>query len=54
MRRATHRLPGLVLTEHVFELPLDHADPGGRKIEVFAREVTRPRDAADRPVLVYL
>jgi len=54
MRRATHRLPGLVLTEHVFELPLDHEDPGGRTIEVFAREVTRPRGEPDQPVLVYL
>lgn len=54
MQRATHRLPGLVLTEHVFDLPLDHADPSGRTIEVFAREVRRPGDGSDRPFLVFL
>jgi pimeloyl-ACP methyl ester carboxylesterase len=33
------RIPGLACTDHLFALPLDHADPHGRTIEVFAREV---------------
>src|SRR5215211_1169151 len=44
---------GLVLTEHVFSVPLDHATPGGAAIEVFAREVADP-DGRDRPFLVFL
>ncbi len=38
------RLPGLVLTDHVVAAPLDHADPDGPTIDVFAREVV----AADK------
>jgi pimeloyl-ACP methyl ester carboxylesterase len=44
---------GLVLTEHEIEAPLDHADPGGERITVFAREVADP-DGRDRPLLVFL
>jgi pimeloyl-ACP methyl ester carboxylesterase len=47
------RPAGLVLTEHEFAIPLDHADPGGERITVFAREVADP-DGLDRPFLVYL
>jgi pimeloyl-ACP methyl ester carboxylesterase len=47
------RTPGLVLTEHEFEVPLDHARPDGERITVFAREVADP-DGRDRPFLVYL
>jgi pimeloyl-ACP methyl ester carboxylesterase len=39
MLRATHRARGLVLSEHEFELPLDHAQPDAAKLTVFAREV---------------
>jgi pimeloyl-ACP methyl ester carboxylesterase len=46
-------LPGLVLTEHVLDLPLDHASPDGETVEVFAREVAAP-DGRDRPFLVFL
>ena len=46
---ATH---GLVLTEHEFEVPLDHARPDGERITVFAREVADP-DGLDRPYLVF-
>ena len=46
-------LPGLVLTEHVLDLPLDAASPDGETIEVFAREVAAP-DGRDRPFLVFL
>ena len=49
----TLRIPGLVLTDHVLTLPLDHAAPDGEKIEVFAREVAAP-DGGDRPFLVFL
>jgi pimeloyl-ACP methyl ester carboxylesterase len=48
----THTIPGLVLTEHVFSVPLDHARPGGASIEVFAREIADP-DGRDRPLLVF-
>jgi pimeloyl-ACP methyl ester carboxylesterase len=44
--------PGLVLTEHELDVPLDHADPGGERITVFAREVADP-DGRDRPLLVF-
>jgi pimeloyl-ACP methyl ester carboxylesterase len=44
---------GLVLTEHEFTVPLDHARPDGETITVFAREVAEP-DGRDRPLLVYL
>jgi pimeloyl-ACP methyl ester carboxylesterase len=49
----TVTVPGLVLTEHEFEVPLDHAAPGGEQISVFAREVSDP-DGRDRPFLVFL
>ncbi len=49
----THRAPGLVLTEHELEVPLDHAMPEGERITVFAREVAAP-DGCDKPFLVYL
>jgi pimeloyl-ACP methyl ester carboxylesterase len=51
----TDRVPGLLLTDHTFTVPLDHDRPGGETIEVYAREVTARDDgAADRPWLVYL
>lgn len=47
-------VPGLVLTDHRLELPLDHAAPaGGPTVEVSAREVAAP-DGRDRPFLVFL
>ncbi|GAA1990778.1 alpha/beta fold hydrolase [Amycolatopsis minnesotensis] len=50
------RTHGLALTEHEVTVPLDHADPGGELITVFAREVADPGDTAgtDKPYLVYL
>lgn len=51
----TYRLPGLAVTEHVLSVPLDHADPGGPRIEVFGREVVDPVKAGERlPWLLYL
>src|SRR5919199_4556619 len=49
----TYRPPGLVLTEHELEVPLDHGRPDGPRITVFAREVADP-DGRDRPFLVFL
>ncbi|HVV23550.1 MAG TPA: alpha/beta fold hydrolase [Pseudonocardiaceae bacterium] len=47
------QIPGLVLTEHEFQVPLDHARPDGERITVFAREVADP-EGRDRPFLVFL
>ena len=41
------------LVEHRVTVPVDHDDPTGPSLEVFAREVTAD-DGADRPWLVYL
>ncbi|MEU2058203.1 alpha/beta fold hydrolase [Streptomyces bungoensis] len=51
----TYRQPGVVLTDHRFTVPLDHADPGGETIELYAREAVAS-DKADRdlPWLLYL
>ena len=49
----TVRTPGLVLSEHEMAVPLDHGDPGGEQISVFAREVADP-EGRDRPFLLFL
>jgi pimeloyl-ACP methyl ester carboxylesterase len=47
--------PGTALTDHTFTVPLDHAEPGGEQIELFAREVAAADDGSrDRPWLLYL
>ncbi|MEU0089217.1 alpha/beta fold hydrolase [Kribbella sp. NPDC006257] len=49
------RLPGLVATDHVFTVPLDHALPDGPSIEVMAREVVAAsKTNSELPWLVYL
>jgi pimeloyl-ACP methyl ester carboxylesterase len=53
MRSVTLTAPGLVLTEHELDVPLDHAEPEGARITLFAREVADP-EGRDRPYLVYL
>jgi len=45
--------PGLRLVEHEFSIPLDHADPDGERIAVFAREVA-DLEGLDRPMLLFL
>jgi pimeloyl-ACP methyl ester carboxylesterase len=51
----TFRHPGTVLTDHTFALPLDHDDPAGPTIEVYAREVTGAgKQDAGLPWLVFL
>jgi pimeloyl-ACP methyl ester carboxylesterase len=55
VRGPTVRLPGLVLTDHEVEVPLDHADPDGERLTVFAREVVAPRKRdQDLPWLLFL
>jgi pimeloyl-ACP methyl ester carboxylesterase len=49
----TIRVPGAILTEREHDVPLDHANPDGPTISVFAREVADP-DGGDRPYLVFL
>jgi pimeloyl-ACP methyl ester carboxylesterase len=46
-------VPALTTVEHEITVPLDHADPRGEQLTVFAREVADP-DGRDRPFLVYL
>ena len=41
-----------MLTEHEFTVPLDHDDPNGEFITVFAREIADP-DGMDKPFVVY-
>lgn len=54
MRTCTHRLPGLVLTDMEFIVPLDYARPNGDQIKVFAREVVAPdKEQANLPWLVF-
>ncbi|MGW3955822.1 alpha/beta fold hydrolase [Streptomyces sp. NPDC004752] len=51
----SYRQPGVVLTDHRFTVPLDHADPAGETIELYAREVVASDKAhQDLPWLVYL
>ena len=51
----TLRLPGMLMTDHTIEVPLDHSRPDGPTIEVFAREVTAPdRDPENLPWLLFL
>lgn len=53
MQHLTHRIPGLVLRQHTFDLPLNYADPG-QTLRVFAREVVAPgKEDANLPYLVY-
>ncbi|MEV0906752.1 alpha/beta fold hydrolase [Streptomyces hokutonensis] len=52
----SYRQPGVVLTDRRFTVPLDHEDPTGETIELYAREVVAS-DRADRedlPWLLYL
>ncbi|GAA0661340.1 alpha/beta fold hydrolase [Streptomyces thermocarboxydovorans] len=51
----SYRQPGVVLTDHRFTVPLDHDDPSGETIELYAREVVAAEKAGrDLPWLVYL
>ncbi len=53
-RREQYALPGMIVTNRLFEVPLDHADPGGESISIFARElVATGRKDDDLPYLVF-
>ncbi|GAQ51945.1 alpha/beta fold hydrolase [Streptomyces acidiscabies] len=55
MTVALYRQPGVVLTDHRFTVPLDHADPSGETISLYAREVVASEKAGqDLPWLLYL
>ena len=52
----SYRQPGVVLTDRRFTVPIDHEDPTGETIELYAREVVAS-DKASRenlPWLLYL
>jgi pimeloyl-ACP methyl ester carboxylesterase len=50
-----HRLPGFVLTDHEFTVPLDHDRPDDETITVYAREAVAPGKEHDQlPWLVFL
>jgi pimeloyl-ACP methyl ester carboxylesterase len=52
---SSFRQPGTVLTDRVFAVPLDHGQPDGRQIEVYAREVVAAGKAdEDLPWLLFL
>jgi pimeloyl-ACP methyl ester carboxylesterase len=47
--------PGLTFRDHVLAVPLDHGDPHGATIDLFAREVVAPdRAGDDLPWLLFL
>ena len=49
----THRIPGLVLRDHWFDVPVDYANPV-KTLRIYAREVVAPgKEEADLPWLVY-
>ncbi|MBT2405172.1 MULTISPECIES: alpha/beta fold hydrolase [unclassified Streptomyces] len=51
----SYRQPGVVLTDHHFSVPLDHARPDGARIELYAREVVAgDKNPATLPWLLYL
>ncbi|MFD4372845.1 alpha/beta fold hydrolase [Streptomyces sp. NPDC058486] len=54
----TYRQPGVVVTDHHFPVPLDHARPDGEQIEVYGREIVAAGlgdgERERRPWLVYL
>ena len=55
MTMMTHRIPGLVLTDHTFDIPLDHAQPHGATIAVFARAIRAAgRETEELPWLLFL
>ena len=55
VKGAEYRFPGAAVTEHTFQVPLDHSDPGGEAISIFALEVVDPsRIGDDLPWLLFL
>ena len=55
MKKHIARIPGLVIIEHEFVVPLDYSDRKGSKIKIFAREVVAPKKENETlPWLVFL
>ncbi|GMH37792.1 hypothetical protein BSKO_05665 [Bryopsis sp. KO-2023] len=51
----TYKVPGYVVTEHFFKVPLDHSGKTPGEISVFAREVCAPNKTQQQlPYLVYM
>ena len=51
----SYRQPGTVLRDLTFTVPLDHSEPGGEQLKLFAREVVAAdKLASDPPWLLYL
>jgi pimeloyl-ACP methyl ester carboxylesterase len=53
----SYRHPGTILTDHHINVPLDHGNPDGERIEIFAREVVASGGsgrADELPWLVFL
>jgi pimeloyl-ACP methyl ester carboxylesterase len=51
---AIHRIPGLILADHEFQVPIDHTQPDGARLTVFAREaVALDKAQANLPWLVF-
>ncbi|PFG38539.1 alpha/beta hydrolase family protein [Georgenia soli] len=53
LETADHRRDGHRVLEHRLAVPLDHADPAGERITIFAREIVRD-GGEDLPHLLYL
>jgi len=54
VRTCVHRLPGIVLTDHEFNVPLDYAKPDGVMVSVFGREVVASdKEKSDLPWLIF-
>ncbi|MFD7667258.1 alpha/beta fold hydrolase [Streptomyces sp. NPDC059788] len=52
---SVERLPGVVLTDHFLDVPLDHGAPDGERLTVYGREAVAPgREHEALPWLVYL
>ena len=49
----TRLVNGVELTDHRFDVPLDHTNPEGESIEVFAREMALKGAPKDRPWMVF-
>jgi pimeloyl-ACP methyl ester carboxylesterase len=48
----TYRATNVVFVEHELEVPLDHTQPDGERITIFARELADP-DGLDKPFLLF-
>jgi pimeloyl-ACP methyl ester carboxylesterase len=55
MKMGEQQIPGLILVDHEFEVPLDYSKPDGERITVFAREVVAADKKGEKlPWLLFL